>query len=241
MAVSSLVDEARGDASKLAEALRRSDIAQVAQVVIVDRFGQWRLLLVTTELESEGRLNLARRLHAFLRDSDLPSGALERVELVGPEEWHWLSAGNASWSVLSWGASSLEDESIVFTVWVDPGFRRAFEFVVEGQIVERFTSMGYVVRHEPSFDRRLRADLEVEGAGRRVLIEIKQSNRKNQNARFRDMAGIANLTSTPVALVLLSDFPVPDELLHPQGAIPVCAVDLSATGIEGVVRTVESF
>lgn len=220
----------------LADVISRSDVHELARAIFVNDDGDWRLAVISPDVERLGRLAVARRLHAAAIEGGLGGEEIARLLVLGtadPDAGVLLTEG-----VGRGHGVPLEEtpEFRGYILWRSPGGRRYVAKGVQFALRTALDAEGYESQADVRLPIGWRADLQVSRQGWSGLIEIATAEAKSWKLRLRDAAGVANVSGLPTVLVLISPLRLPDELLEPQGVVPVEIVDWQESGPPGVLR-----
>lgn len=226
-------------AAGLAEAISRSDVHQLARALFVSDEGDWRLAVISPDVERLGRLNVARRLHAAAIEGGFSGEDIGRLLVLGagdPDASMLLTEGLGSRR-----AVPLEEmpEYRGYLLWRSPEGRRYVAEGVRSALQAALDAEGYASEPDVRLPIGWRADLQVSRHGRSGLIEVATAEVKSWKSRLRDAAGVANLSGLPTVLVLISPVRLPDDLLARQGVVPVTVVDWQESGPPGVLAALD--
>lgn len=235
MAEAVLVDRASVMASDLAAAVSQSGVHQVARAVLVSDEGDWRLAVVSPDVERSGRLSVARRLHAAAMESGLVGEDISRLVVLGvtdPDSAALLTEGS-----LGRRGTLLEEmpQYRGYLLWRSFEGRRYVAEGVRAELVAALDNAGYGTEVEVRLPMGWRVDVLVTRTGWSAAVEIAMAEAKTWKSRLRDAAGVANLSGLPMVLVLVSPARVAEELQGPQGVVPVTVVDWREAGPPGVL------
>lgn len=238
MAEAALVDRARAQSKPLDESVAKSDLSVLARALLVSEDGDWRLAVITSDVERLGRLGVARVLHKSAVSSGLGGEEISRLVVLGESDRD--SSTLLMEESDSWRGTWLEaaPEFRGYVVWRSPGARRWLAAAVQAQLLDAFTADGLHVETDFRLEIGWRADLLLSDGRVECLVEIVGASPQSWKSRLRDAAGVANISGLPVVLVIVSSVGVPGELLRPWGMIPVLLVDWNAARQAGVMDAV---
>lgn len=239
MAEAVLVDRAAAEAEELAESISNAHVSAIARALLVSDEGEWRLAVISPDVESIGRLGVARQIHSAAVAGGLGGDDISRLVVLG-------AADPDSTALLMEEVGSRRGVRIEempdfrgYVLWRSPSARRVVVDSVRSQLESSLVGAGYTIEFDVQLPIGWRADVRVTDSSGAYLIEIASAGPKSWKSRLRDAAGVANLAAMPVVLVLVSSVRVPSDITRRYGAVPVQAVDWQHAGPNGVLSALQ--
>lgn len=249
MAEAALVAEDWEDVQTLRGLLEAGSRKPLLEALFTDEDYSWRLIAVFDELEQSGRRPLYQELERSAETANVDPHLLARL--------HLLDAGDPE--VASLGSSPVADalpprRFDVFLplfptlrgalIYRSPHYLRAVRSRLVNDVRDSLHRLGADV-FERTKGPGWNADFGVHvGDDMWMLVETKMADRRDSLRQVRETAGLANLSSCPVILVLSSSSGagIPSDRIY--GVVPTFVVrweDEGQTGLQKAMYAAESW
>lgn len=225
MASSTLVSSVIKRSTPIFDAVALSGVEVIAQGVSLADDGSWSAIVVTPDVELKGPLTTARRVYESL---DLTAIDVEHLSLEGPGSER---AQRITQAPIGFPQTDDEDGTTYVAIWRAGPESPRFENQVVTAVQLHLEQLGFQVQRKT---RDVGADLIASRNALTLQIEVKRAQANRLANVIRDAAGLANLSSIPTILVLITSVPIDAELLALRGLVPVRLVDWTHGGPSGL-------